>query len=186
MFARIMSRLANKLASGPEDTNEVFDAVVVLGGHPRVRIPAAVDWMRAGRGGVLVLVGGQLDQEVPVEVTRGKEILQTLGADDLPVLALTTEALGTVEEARVVKAAALDQGWRRVMVVTSPYHRLRATHTFQSVMGADIHIWVAATPYDDWAPDHWWKDGRQRRLVCMEVLKFGTWRTGVRRLIRPG
>jgi len=185
--ARWLARLGHGLAHDPGLPWQVADVGVVLGGHPRVRVPAALDLWRDGTVRQIALVGGQLVDGRPHEVIRGEEVLARLGVDLADVLRLETEALGTLDEARVVVAAAQTHGWKRVVVVTSPYHRWRAALQFASVFeNSPVDVHVIATPYDDWSPERWWSDARQRRLVLAELAKYAAWRTGLRRLTRPG
>ena len=182
-----LTRLAAWLADVPPLVWQRSDVAVVLGGHPRVRVPAAVDLLRAGRVSSIALVGGQLVDGRPAEVRRGEEWARTLGVPEAQLVRLEDEALGTVEEARVVRAAAQVHGWQRVVVVTSPYHCLRSARVFTRAFGATAaHVAVLATPYDDWSPERWHTDPRQRRLVTRELVKMAMWRTGLRRLVRPG
>jgi len=185
--ARLLARLGHGLAHDPGLPWQVADVGVVLGGHPRVRVPAALDLWRSGVVPQIALVGGQLVDGRPHEVVRGEQTLGRLGVPLDDVVCLETEALGTLDEARVVLQAAREHGWRKVVVVTSPYHRWRSTLQFSAVFArASVEVHVVVTPYDDWSADGWWADVRQRRLVMQELAKYAAWRTGLRRLTRPG
>ena len=185
--ARWLSRLGHRLAHDPGLPWQVADIAVVLGGHPRVRVPGALDLLAGGHVGQIALVGGQLVSGRPHEVLRGEQTLRELGIPLTDVVRLETEALGTLDEAHVVLQAALNSGWHRVVVVTSPYHRWRAALQFASVFdGSGVEVHVVATTHDDWSPDRWWADTRQRKLVLAELGKYAAWRTGLRRLTRPG
>jgi len=152
-----------------------------------VRVPAAVDLLEARKVSTIAVVGGQLVDGRPAEVRRGEHWARALGVPDDRLVRLDTEALGTVEEARVVHAAALEHGWTRVVVVTSPYHCRRAMFVFDDIVrDPRIAITVVSTPYDDWSETGWHADPRQRRLVLRELVKLALWKTGLRRLVRPG
>jgi uncharacterized SAM-binding protein YcdF (DUF218 family) len=72
-------------------------------------------------------------------------------------------------------------------VVTSPYHCRRTQQIFQSVFASEaVEVWVTPTPYDTWDEATWHTDPRLRRLVGRELVKLVLWRTGLRRLVRPG
>jgi hypothetical protein len=49
-----------------------------------------------------------------------------------------------------------------------------------------VEVWVTPTPYDTWDEATWHTDPRLRRLVGRELVKLILWRTGLRRLVRPG
>ncbi|HCH61698.1 MAG: hypothetical protein CL927_17060 [Deltaproteobacteria bacterium] len=187
MTTAALIRLGRWLSEVPSLPDEHADVAVVLGGHPRVRVPAAVDLLNSGVAPQIVLVGGQLVRGRPAEVWRGEEWADRLGVPTTKRMSLEREALGTVEEAHTVQAAAAQHGWKRVVVVTSPYHCRRALQVFESVLDqADQQVWVHPTPYDTWTPAAWPHDPRLRRLVGRELLKMAVWRTGLRRLVRPG
>lgn len=183
----VSHRLGRWLAQVATPAWDRADVAVVLGGHPRVRVPAAVDLLEAGRVGRIVVVGGQLVDGRPAEVRRGEREALARGVAPSQLESLETEALGTVEEAVVVRRAALESGWQRVVVVTSPYHCRRTGQVFGHAF-ADVapEVRVVATPYDDWSEDGWHTDRRQRSLVGRELVKLVLWRTGLRRLVRPG
>ena len=184
---RGLALLGHRLAKDPGMPWHVADVAVVLGGHPRVRVPGALDLLEGGTVQQIALVGGQLVAGRPHEVLRGEQTLTSLGIPLDSVVCLEAEALGTLDEAQVVLRAAQQRGWRRVVVVTSPYHRWRAALQFESVFdGSAVELHVVATKHDDWSADRWWADTRQRRLVLAELVKFVAWRTGLRRLTRPG
>jgi uncharacterized SAM-binding protein YcdF (DUF218 family) len=146
-----------------------------------------MDFLEAGRVPRIALVGGQLVDGRPAEVRRGEHWARALGVPEERLVRLEAEALGTVEEARVVLNAARKHGWTRVVVVTSPYHCRRAMRVFQDIFREPgITTAVVATPYDDWSETGWSADPRQRRLVLRELVKLVLWRTGLRRLVRPG
>lgn len=182
-----LHRLGQWLSEVPPLPDEEADVAVVLGGHPRVRVPAAVDLLNSGQVGRIVFVGGQLVDGRPAEVRRGEARADLLSVPHDRRLSLEHEALGTVEEAYVVRAAAKRHHWRRIVVVTSPYHCRRALRVFESVLSGDgLEVWVHPTPYDTWTLHAWHHDPRLRRLVGRELVKMGLWRTGLRRLVRPG
>ena len=55
------------------------DTIVVLGGHPSVRCPAAVELWQAGRAPCITIVGGRLTDGVPTEVRKSAAVLHSLG-----------------------------------------------------------------------------------------------------------
>ncbi len=165
---------------------EHADVGVVLGGHPRVRVPAAVDLLNSGTIPRIALVGGRLVDGRPAEVRRSEEWAAACGVPKDQLVCLEAEALGTVEEAHVVLRAASRQDWRRVVVITSPYHCRRTAQIFRSVFAAQgVEAWVFPSPYDTWDETTWHTDARLRRLVGRELVKMLLWRTGLRKLVRP-
>jgi len=182
-----LTRLGQWLEAVPGVVREHYDVAVVLGGHPRVRVPGAVDLWKAGTVRQVCVVGGQLVNGRPAEVRRGERWAHALGVPDDQLVRLETEALGTVEEAHVVRAAAVRRGWNHILVVTSPYHCRRSWLIFQQVFATTTaRVDVAPTTHDDWSTGGWHTDPRLRWLVGRELAKFVMWRTGLRRLVRPG
>src|SRR4051812_6917251 len=69
----------------------------------------------------------------------------------------------TVDEALLMRRALPSQGVRRVLVVTSGYHRLRASAVFRiAFTGTGTQVWVVAPPgpFPDWTS------------IAHEVLSF--------------
>jgi uncharacterized SAM-binding protein YcdF (DUF218 family) len=77
----------------------------------------------------------------------------------------------TEDEARRAAGLVARCGWRRIVVVTSPYHTRRAGFLFRLALKGHAEIAVAsdAEPFRTWL---WWTDWRDARAVVTEWAKF--------------
>lgn len=155
------------------------DAAVILGGAPRYRAPTAIRLLRAGTVGALVAVGGGRDA---LEAHRTARFLARQGVSPARVVVLTDPAPGTAEEAARCVRLAAERGWRRLLVVTSPYHTWRAGQLFdRRARRVGVAVGVVPATDDPYDPDGWWRHPVQRRLVRNEVLKHAWWTLTLRR-----
>ncbi len=177
-MARALARVGGALVR--DDLVEEADAVVVLGGAPQWRTPAAVRLWAAGVAPRVVAVGGARGF---LEARRTVAALRRRGLPDDAILLVERDAPGTWDEARVVAGLAADAGWAALIVVTSPYHTRRAGHFVEVALrraGVVATVAVVPAPEDPWRPDAWWRDPQHRRLARNEVLKYLSWRSGAR------
>lgn len=154
------------------------DTIVVLGGHPSVRCPAAVELWQAGRAPCITIVGGRLTDGVPTEVRKSAAVLHSLGMPGDAVRPVLDPAPGTWEEASVVARLAQDNAWTSIVVVTSPYHCRRAGQMFRRLLPGRCAVSMVACDEPGW--DRVLGTRRLRKLVGIELLKWALWRMGVR------
>ncbi|MFT4974387.1 MAG: uncharacterized SAM-binding protein YcdF (DUF218 family) [Myxococcota bacterium] len=156
------------------------DAIVVLGGDARHRAPQGAALYRQGLAPVVLAVGGtQADGHY--QAWRTHEVLRQQGVPDRAILVASQHEASTMQEAQAVVDHALDRSWRRIIVVTSPYHTWRAGEVFRDILTPhDVEVHLSAAPEDPFDPRQWWVDPRQRRQVRNEYLKLALW-TLVRR-----
>jgi uncharacterized SAM-binding protein YcdF (DUF218 family) len=129
------------------------DAVVMLGGCLEVskndlagfnlndaadRITTAIEMVRLKKAGVLVLGGsGPVDAaDGPSQAEVLKRWLDLWQLPGVPVRALDT-CFSTHDEAMKVQALAAEQGWKRILLVTSAAHLRRAEAVFRKA-GLDV------------------------------------------------
>jgi uncharacterized SAM-binding protein YcdF (DUF218 family) len=154
------------------------DAIVVLGGAPRWRTPAASALWRAKVAPVVVAVGGSDGHR---EALRTAAALAEAGLPEEAVVVVPHDAPGTWEEASRVAEVARDRRWTRVLVVTSPYHTRRAGKMFERALPDGVAVIMVPATDDPWTAASWWRTPLHRRLTVFEVLKFASWRSGLRR-----
>ncbi|KQS66224.1 YdcF family protein [Modestobacter sp. Leaf380] len=117
-----------------QDAQPESDAIVVLGtaqynGVPssifEARLEHALALWEDGVAPVVVTVGGRADGDVFSEAEAGADYLADAGmpADSLLVV---PEGVDTLESMRVVAAAFDERGWSTAVLVTDPWHAMRA------------------------------------------------------------
>jgi uncharacterized SAM-binding protein YcdF (DUF218 family) len=117
-----------------QDSRPQSDAIVVLGsaqynGVPssvfEARLQHAVTLYEDGVAPVIVTVGGRAAGDEFTEAEAGQQYLASAGVPADALLAVP-EGADTLESMRAVSAAFEERGWHRAVVVTDPWHALRA------------------------------------------------------------
>lgn len=165
MAGAVYSELPPQAKLGPEF--EPVDVIVVLtGGRGRIRM--ALELFEKGYGKMLYISG--TDRQVHM-----KEILRELkwvGPVDDSHIILENVSTNTIQNAEQVNRFIQDQGFRRVLLVTSVYHVRRAHYIFSKVLPRDVHIdvsWYEAEPFDG---ADWWKQWNGIFVTVSEFFKF--------------
>ncbi len=117
-----------------QDDRPVSDAIVVLGsaqynGVPssifEARLEHAVALYEDGVAPVIVTVGGRAAGDEFTEAEAGQEYLANSGIPGDALLAVP-EGVDTLESMRAVSTAFDEHGWTSAVLVTDPWHALRA------------------------------------------------------------
>jgi uncharacterized SAM-binding protein YcdF (DUF218 family) len=117
-----------------QDAQPVSDAIVVLGsaqynGVPssifEARLEHALDLWRDGVAPVVVTVGGKADGDEFTEAEAGRDYLAAAGVPSDALLAVP-EGVDTLESMRAVARTFDEQGWTTAVLVTDPWHAMRA------------------------------------------------------------
>jgi uncharacterized SAM-binding protein YcdF (DUF218 family) len=99
-------------------------------------------------------------------------VLQGLGVPKAACL-LSEETVETmVDEIKAVKEICLAEGYRTLIVVTSPFQARRTWLTYQKLLGEDFDIMIMPTPYSRFGPNRWWENKRYKEEVMIEYLKL--------------
>lgn len=119
-----------------------------------------------------------LDQNLidyPREEEVYKAVLRKKGVSANAIEYYGNELLSTSQEAETL-AAQLGAGPGTLLVVTSPYHVLRARMVFKDAFPAwDVR--VVSTPLESF-PAAWWTDQESARQVLMELPKIAFYLLG--------
>jgi uncharacterized SAM-binding protein YcdF (DUF218 family) len=117
-----------------KDSRATSDAIVVLGsaqynGVPssifEARLEHAVALYEAGVAPVIVTVGGKATGDQFTEAEAGRDYLAAAGIPDDGLLAVP-EGGDTLESMRAVSLAFGEHGWSSAVLVTDPWHAMRA------------------------------------------------------------
>src|SRR5829696_4659898 len=117
-----------------QDSRPASDAIVVLGtaqynGVPssifEARLEHAIDLYEDGVAPVIVTVGGKADGDEFTEAEAGRAYLADSGIPEDALLAVE-EGVDTLESMRVVAAAFEERGWSTAVLVSDPWHAMRA------------------------------------------------------------
>ena len=117
-----------------QDARPTSDAIVVLGSAQYNGVPSSIFEARlehalalyeAGVAPVVVTVGGRAAGDMYTEAEAGRAYLIDAGIPGNALLAVG-EGVDTLESMRAVSAAFDEQGWGRAVLVTDPWHAMRA------------------------------------------------------------
>ena len=169
-----------------EDPLEKADAIFVLGGTRIERPLEAYDLYTEGWAPRIMLfrvVSDYGEVELmkrgfafPLESDVQKDVLHRLGMPEGAVVVLSEED-STKEEALEVRTAALANGWKTIIVVTSKQHTRRARLVVsRRLAGTDVKLIMRASRYDLTDAEHWWRNRATVRFTLFELQRlFGYW-----------
>ena len=161
------------------------DAIVILASHEWERLPEAARLAQRNPTAVILLT-----QPVAPNVHNCTRCamrdswLRAIGVTTNPIVTVPRRVTNTYDEAVAAREYAVKAGYRRVMIVTSPYHTRRALAAFTTVFdGTGIGVGVRPAVTASVArPDAWLWGGYDRWYVAYEwvgiawyALRHGVW-----------
>jgi uncharacterized SAM-binding protein YcdF (DUF218 family) len=155
-----------------KDDLKPADVIVVLAGEQTERVEHGVKlfnegWARKDR---IIMAGGPIVWKYSWAYLMKKHA-EHLGISGKVIL-LEDKSRSTEEDAKFTKKILNKNGYKSIILVTSPYHSKRADKIFQRVIGKDIKI-INAPVENSWFKfDNWWKRRRDRAMVLNEYSKF--------------
>lgn len=166
----VLTRAAEMLIK--KDEMKPADAIVVLAGEQEERVKYGVklfkdDWARKDR---IVMAGGPLVWKY-TWASLMKEQAESLGIPGKKIL-LEDKSMSTEEDALYTKVILKKNGFKSIILVTSPYHSRRAALIFKDVLGNEFRI-ISAPADESWFNvNDWWKRRRDRAAVLNEFSKY--------------
>ncbi|BAJ63659.1 YdcF family protein [Anaerolinea thermophila] len=151
------------------------DAIVVLsGGRDLQRLEKAVNLMKEGQAGYLILTKTE-------DITEsGRQTADYLASEahqrgiPVPKIVITQKTSKNTEQEAIATLEILrERGWKTLIVVTDPYHTLRSRIIFREVMRKDsIKVYTVPSKKPDVPSWLWYIDGNSRRAVWREILSL--------------
>ncbi|TKJ16819.1 hypothetical protein A6V29_12880 [Blastococcus sp. CCUG 61487] len=132
-----------------QDSRPASDAIVVLGSAQYNGVPSSIFEARLehalalyedGVAPVVVTVGGKAAGDAFTEADAGRDYLFRAGLPPEALLAIP-EGVDTLESMRVTAEAFADRGWTTAVLVTDPWHAMRAER-----MAEDAGISAESSP----------------------------------------
>ncbi|MGH7385868.1 MAG: YdcF family protein [Candidatus Rokuibacteriota bacterium] len=163
-----------------DEPRERTDAIVVVAGRTPTREAAAAALFREGWAPRVVVSRQRLSPRVqqllemgirPLDF-QGESVLalEKYGVPRTAIVTLDEPVEITETELRSVAAAARNRGWRRLTLVTTPFHARRVQLIWQRETDGVIEGRLAVTS-DECAPgDPWWRRRRCSEAVLHEYL----------------
>ena len=131
------------------DSQPHSDAIVVLGSAQYNGVPSSIFEARLehalrlwndGVAPVIVTVGGKADGDQFTEAASGRDYLAEAGVPEDALLAVE-EGVDTLESMRAVGTVFHERGWDSAVLVTDPWHAMRAER-----MAEDAGITADSSP----------------------------------------
>lgn len=108
----------------------------------KARLDKAIELYRQGIAAKIIVTGAAVDNQfVESEVMLAYCLQKGIPQADILV---ESHAKNTFENARMVKEIIKDRGFKRAIVVTSSFHKMRAKRFFAKVMG---NVEIVAAPF---------------------------------------
>ena len=182
--AKILSGIGSFLVI--EDIPLQADAAVVLNGGVDIypRLIQAADLYKNKKADRIVINGNRKTEILRALESNGYKppcrwhaeaisILTHLGVTKEDIVAISAEdAYDTITEAAIVGETLINNGMENVIITTSKFHSRRAYHIWRKMYNGRLKVYIAPAKKDSFAPEAWWKKGRQIRWVLSE---YGAW-----------
>lgn len=173
-----------------EDELQPADVILVLSGTAISRPLEGADLYLEGYAPRIVLSRDQPPTGMPALAARGvlwlngatraHRVLLQLGIPDRAIIFPERIHANTAAEAVTLREMAAQEGWSRVIVVSSRYHLRRAAFAFhRELRETDVEILMRRTRYEDFEPDQWWRRRRDIRAVVEELPRLAAYVLGL-------
>ncbi len=155
-----------------KDEMKPADVIVILAGEQEERLLHGIrlfreDWSGKDR---IIMAGGPLVWKYTWAALM-KEQAVSLGIPGNKIL-LADKSRTTEEDALYTREILRENGYKSLILVTSPYHSKRAALIFRRVLGSEYKI-ISAPAEESWFEiDEWWKRRRDRSIVLSEFSKY--------------
>ena len=165
---------AARFLEAPARPPDVSDLIVVLGGDAGERVlTAASDYVR-GIAPYVLLTGRETHptEHRPQYANWRAPTLIEHGVPGDRILVDRVSATSWDEAVNTLRLMH-DKGWRRVVVVSDPYHMRRLDWIWSRVFrGSGCAYTLVASAPDYWKPGRWWMSERAGAAVIMEYVKL--------------
>lgn len=100
-------------------------------------------------------------------------VLKELGVPRSAILISDRPVISTFDEATVIRELVKKEGYRSLIIITSPTHSRRAWYTFRKFFeNEDVRIQMLPSQYSNFRPEDWWKERKYVREVIIEYQKL--------------
>jgi len=156
-----------------QDPIEPADIIIVLGddGFAAHRTAEAAVLFRARWAPAVVASGRMLRPYASLADFMARD-LGSQGVPESAIIRFSHRAGNTLEEAEGLRVLITEQGWRRILLVTSNYHARRARYIFRKVLPASVSVEVAGASDPEFQPDTWWQSRQGRKTFFLETVGY--------------
>ena len=154
----------------PQSKLQKADAIVAIsGGDTAARTAEAVKLYQDGWSRHILFSGAALD---PNSASNAAVMARLAEEQGVPKSAIQLEERSATTETNATNTAPIIQkdGYKTIILVTSPYHQRRASIAFHRAM-PDVAILNHSSIDLNWRRSHWWASGYSRQLTLSEFQK---------------
>lgn len=162
MRHRFLHWMGSRLLAKSHPPSPPWDAIIVLSGRPFERSLRAAELYYDYPARIIALGGAHNDDLLAIGYSPSQECAFTAAALRslcVPDSAIHSECTGTstYEEVQHIRLLCRREGWRRVVIVSSPFHGRRIERLMMRWVGRDSVEWgIAAARPLQYDPDVWW------------------------------
>lgn len=144
--------------------------VAISGGETDARAGEAIRLYQNDYASKLIFSGAAEDKSGP---SNAQEMKEQATADGVSPGDIIIEELSnnTNQNATEVAKIVKDNGYKSIILVTSPYHQRRASIAFSRALGPDVAIINHSAPDQSWRRSHWWASPYAYGLTLAELQK---------------
>ena len=167
-----------------EDPPAPADAIVVLAGSLPDRVLEAVTLYQDGFAPRVILSRGRENaayaklDAMGVKLPRVSDLNRAV-AEQLKVPPTVITEVGggmdggsTLQEAQDVLRYVREQGYKKILLVTSKAHTRRAALIYRTLAAGGVEVIVRPSRYDRFQAQGWWRDRTDIRRVLIEYQKL--------------
>jgi uncharacterized SAM-binding protein YcdF (DUF218 family) len=154
-----------------DDGPAYSDAIVVLGddNYGGDRAARAAELFKAGWAPRVVASGRFLRPYASITDLEEHD-LKSDGVPQEAIIRFQHNAENTREEAAALRQLILQQGWKRILLVTSNYHTRRSRYICARSFPAGTVLRVVPARDTDYDPDDWWQTRRGLVIFSHELV----------------
>lgn len=154
-----------------DEAPQTSDAILILGddNYSADRAARAAELYHAGWASRIVASGRSLRPYASVAELMQRDLVQR-GVPAGAVIRFPHRANDTREEIISLSRLCSEQGWRRILLVTSSYHTRRARYIAERTMPSSTQVRVSAARDTDYDPDSWWQTHLGMRIFFHETV----------------
>ena len=154
-----------------DDGPAYSDAIVILGddNYNGDRAAEAAELFKAGWAPRVVASGRFLRPYASITDLEEHD-LKNDGVPEQAIVRFQHHAENTKDEAIALRQLILQQGWKRILLVTSNYHTRRARYICARTFPAGTVLRVVPARDSEYDPDHWWGTRRGQVIFWHEFV----------------
>lgn len=154
----------------PQSELQKADVIVAIsGGDTQARTQEAIKLYREGYAPKLLFSGAALDPLSPSNAKAMQDLALGAGVPESDIL-LEEGAVNTEENAKKSQGILDSNKYKKIILVTSPYHQRRAYLEFRDKLNDEVILLNHSSPDQDW-PSYWYVTPRGWWLGLGETIK---------------